>query len=74
MSEPQKPGVTVTLDDIYQIVLETKDLVAPLPAKVSDHEDRLRGLEAWKNKAAGVGVTLAFLSGLVGAVLSHVKL
>lgn len=67
-----RPGVVVTLDTIYEVLLETKELVAPLPDKVNDHETRLRCLEAWKNRAAGVGATLTIVSGLVGAFVSHI--
>lgn len=67
----QQPGVTVTLDAIYREVLETKALVAPLPNQVTDHESRLRLLEAFKNKAAGVAVVLAGASGVFGAFVSH---
>lgn len=67
----QPVAVAVTLDTIYKEVLETKQLLAPLPDKVTDHETRLRLLEAFKNRAAGVGTVAVLFSGVVGALSTH---
>lgn len=45
------PGFTVTLKDVYLLVQEVKEKIAPLPSygtKIDDHETRMRSLERWR--------------------------
>lgn len=39
--------VRVTLRTIYETILELKGTLDPLPAKVSDHEVRIRAIEKY---------------------------
>lgn len=76
-AETNEPAVRVTLGTIYKELLELKRLVEPLPNQVSDHETRIRALESWKERAAGVrtvlnGLLLIGGGALVSFVLTHV--
>jgi hypothetical protein len=42
-----EPSTRVNLGTIYAVVLQTKELVAPLPAKLNDHEVRIRAIEKY---------------------------
>lgn len=46
MSGEQQPGVTITLRDIYERLIEISERLAGVPEQVSDHEARLRIQEA----------------------------
>lgn len=71
MSEPQ-PGVTITLTDIYDLLLEVKGKVDPLPQQVADHEVRLRKLETKPEKssptAVWIGLGVSILMALITAL------
>lgn len=43
----QEPSTRITLRDVYQVALETKDAVNPLPPQVRDHEVRIRAIEKY---------------------------
>lgn len=66
-----EPVVRVTLTTIYNKLLDVEDKVDPLPAKVNDHEVRLRAIEKylwiWIGAAAALG---AGGSSLVQALIS----
>ncbi len=67
MSAPDEPSTRVTLGKVYDLVLELKDELSGVPARVTDHEVRLRVLEKyfwlWLGGAGAVG-------GIVGAILT----
>lgn len=75
--DDEKTVVRVTLDRIYEQVIATKDLLAPIPAQVHDHETRIRSLETFKAKTEGArgfvtGVMYVGGGALVGFILNHV--
>jgi chromosome segregation ATPase len=39
---------------------------------VADHEDRLRILESWRNRATGAAIILSLIAGTIGAVIVQV--
>lgn len=43
--QPAVPSVKVTLDAIYDTVLKIDKKLDPIPARIDDHEHRLRALE-----------------------------
>ncbi len=45
--EVEHPHVKVTLDVIYDTLLTMQAQVAPLPARVDDHEVRIRAIEKY---------------------------
>lgn len=45
--ETDKPHVKVTLDVIYDAVLDMKQHFSPIPARVDDHEVRIRAIEKY---------------------------
>jgi len=45
--EVERPHVEVTLDAIYDALLTMQAQVAPLPARVDDHEVRIRAIEKY---------------------------
>jgi len=47
MAEESEPVVKVTLTTIYNKLLEVESLVDPIPAKVADHEVRIRAIEKY---------------------------
>lgn len=72
-------GFVVTAKAIYDEVRAVRSLVEPLPARVSDlerdrddHETRIRRLEGFTNKLAGIrGVVVLAGSGIGAALLAH---
>ena len=66
------PGrVMITLKDVYDLVLEVKETVgnyATLPARIDDHEKRIRTLETPTKTPITTWITLVVISvgGLVG--------
>lgn len=65
MPPEETPHVKVTLDVIYNAVLEIKGTLAPLPDRVDDHEVRIRAIEKYLWIWIGA-------SGLAGAGISSV--
>jgi len=45
--EVERPYVKVTLDVIYDALLTMQAQVVPLPARVDDHEVRIRAIEKY---------------------------
>ena len=64
-----EPGVKVTMADLYRLLSEVRDEVRsmrPLPAKLDDHESRLRALERKVWSAAGAAAAVGGAVGIVG--------
>lgn len=53
-----EPYVKVSLERIYETLLEIKDQVGPLPGKVAALEIKVAALERWRWTAAGAASTL----------------
>lgn len=66
MSEEQPPYVKVTLDVIYQKLLDVDKKVDPVPEIVKDHETRIRRMEI---QTAVQWVAFGLLIATVGAQL-----
>jgi hypothetical protein len=47
MAEENEPSTRVTLGAVYNLVLEVKEVVSPLPHQVNDHEIRIRAIEKY---------------------------
>lgn len=47
MAADDEPVVRVTLTTIYNKLLDVEDKVDPLPARVNDHEVRIRAIEKY---------------------------
>lgn len=66
MSEPH---VIITLQTIYDKLVDVERKVDPLPQQVTDHESRIRALEkrvwGWTALSGGGG-------GIIGAVLTQI--
>lgn len=72
MSGPDtEPSAKITLNTIYQLLIEMKHATDPLPKKVEDHEVRIRAIEkylwVWIGAAGTAG---AGLSQAAGALLN----
>lgn len=73
----EEEGVKIGFREIYDTVVETRALVAPLPATVHDHENRIRVLERFMDRLSGgkalaYGLGICFGGGALGFVGSHV--
>lgn len=72
-------GFVVTARDIYDEVKAVRQIVEPLPARVTelekgrdDHETRIRKLESWSARLAGARGLIALAVGCTGtAVVAH---
>lgn len=75
-ADERRPGVTITLDTIYDQVLATKDIARTLVDKVeaiekrdSDHETRIRALERKVWMALGGGTALGGAAGALATAI-----
>lgn len=54
-----EPSTRVTLKQVYDLALETKEAIINLPERVNDHEIRIRAIEKylwiWIGAAGGAG-------------------
>ncbi len=71
----QPAGVTITLDDIYQLLLDVKGRVDPLPQKVLDLGGDVKALEARvlkleTTKPAGTSSTAQWVGIIVSIVVA----
>lgn len=64
-------GIVITNEKIYEILMEVRDTVKPLPEKSADHEIRIRALERRMYLAAGGAGILGSLFGIFGAYLTN---
>lgn len=61
---------TITLREVYDLVLELKTEMSPTPTKLADHEERLRDLERKVWSYSGISAVAAVvLSQIVTALL-----
>jgi hypothetical protein len=59
----REPGTTVTLHDVWEVVVRIDKMIQPIPATLSDHETRLRALEWRLRVVAGVALVLGVALG-----------
>lgn len=62
------------LDALHQINVNLENLrvsVASITQLTADHEDRLRGLERWKNQLTPIVAALTFVLGAVASQILH---
>lgn len=60
-----EPGVVITLDRIYEKLVELEQRLGDHPKQIDDHERRIRNLEMRVWGFAGVSSILAVLISLV---------
>lgn len=66
MNAPIDAPAIITLREVYDAVQELRGEVSGTPARVEDHERRIRTLEQRVWQAAGGAATLGAVIGLVG--------
>lgn len=78
MPPSEEPGIVITAHEMYQELREVHDEVKGLRSDFrelardrSDHESRLRALEARVWQASGAAIILGALAGYVAQVLSR---
>ncbi len=68
LDDEEEDTVRVTMSDVYRLLLEVRDEVRemrPLPARIEDHETRIRSLERKVWAAAGAA---AAAGGVLGTI------
>lgn len=69
----EEPSTRVTLKQVYDLALETKEAVINLPDRVQDHEVRIRSLEKTIYRLIWVGATGGGLAGIIQIINAVTK-
>lgn len=80
MEDDKEPSVKITMNVLHKDIQEIKELVVRLVEReeatknhIEDHESRLRKLERYAAKAAGIVATVGAFSGLlVGLIIKFI--
>jgi hypothetical protein len=61
----ESPGVTITLEKIYEKLVELEVRLGDHPKQLDDHEDRIRNLEMRVWGFAGLGSVVSIIVSLI---------